>query len=119
VREKVELDTMIGELDDAGLFWRVAERFKNVDLHREKIDDPTMGTIVEELIGKFNEALSENPGEQGTPAGCGPLDVDLMPAADRTGSGRKASCPRTKEPTARARVAVSRPWIRKARLVFH
>jgi hypothetical protein len=43
------------------------ERFKNVDLHPDVIDNPTMGTIFEELIRKFNEALNENPGEHFTP----------------------------------------------------
>ncbi|HWO40375.1 MAG TPA: hypothetical protein VNO43_01050 [Candidatus Eisenbacteria bacterium] len=45
------------------------ERFKNVDSHPDKIDNPTMGTIFEELIRKFNEALNENPGEHFTPRG--------------------------------------------------
>ena len=43
------------------------ERFKNVDLHPDRVDNPTMGTIFEELIRKFNEALNENPGEHFTP----------------------------------------------------
>jgi type I restriction enzyme M protein len=44
-----------------GLLFQVLERFKNVDLHPDRIDNPTMGTIFEELIRKFNEALNENP----------------------------------------------------------
>jgi type I restriction enzyme M protein len=31
----------------------VLERFKNVDLHPDQVDNPTMGTIFEELIRKF------------------------------------------------------------------
>mgnify|MGYP005845512937 FL=1 len=58
------------------------ERFKNVDLHPDKIDNPTMGTIFEELIRRFNEALNENPGEHFTPRDVVHLMVDLMLAGD-------------------------------------
>ena len=58
VLEKFDFDDTISKLDDAGLLFQVLERFKNVDLHPEKIDNPTMGTIFEELIRKFNEALN-------------------------------------------------------------
>jgi hypothetical protein len=37
-----------------------------------------MGTIFEELIRKFNEALDENPGEHFTPRDVVHLMVDLM-----------------------------------------
>ncbi len=59
------------------------ERFKNVDLHPDKIYNPTMGTIVEALILKFNEALNENPGEHFTPRDVVHLMVDLMLAGDQ------------------------------------
>ena len=60
------------------------ERFKNVDLHPDRIDNPTMGTVFEELIRKFNEALNENPGEHFTPRDVVHLMVDLMLAGDET-----------------------------------
>ena len=41
-----------------------------------------MGTIFEELIRKFNEALDENPGEHFTPRDVVHLMVDLMLAGD-------------------------------------
>ena len=43
-----------------------------------------MGTIFEELIRKFNEALDENPGEHFTPRDVVHLMVDLMLAGDET-----------------------------------
>ena len=58
------------------------ERFKNIDLHPDKIDNPTMGTIFEELLRRFNEALNENPGEHFTPRDVVHLMVDLMLAGD-------------------------------------
>ena len=46
------------------------------------VDNPTMGTVFEELIRKFNEALNENPGEHFTPRDVVHLMVDLMLAGD-------------------------------------
>src|SRR5437588_3337842 len=82
VLERFDFDNTIGKLDEAGLLFQVLERFKNVDLHPDKIDNPTMGTIFEELLRKFNEALNENPGEHFTPRDVVHLMVDLMLAGD-------------------------------------
>src|SRR6184192_4063122 len=82
VLEKFDFDNTISRLDEAGLLFRVLERFKNVDLHPDKVDNPTMGTIFEELIRKFNEALDENPGEHFTPRDVVHLMADLMLASD-------------------------------------
>jgi len=82
VLEKFDFDNTISKLDEAGLLFQVLERFKNVELHPDKIDNPTMGTIFEELIRKFNEALNENPGEHFTPRDVVHLMVDLMLGGD-------------------------------------
>ena len=82
VLEKFDFDNTISKLDEAGLLFQVLERFRNVDLHPDAIDNPTMGTIFEELIRKFNEALNENPGEHFTPRDVVHLMVDLMLAGD-------------------------------------
>ena len=82
VLEKFDFDNTISKLDEAGLLFQVLERFKNVDLHPDKIDNSTMGTIFEELIRKFNEALNENPGEHFTPRDVVHLMADLRLAGD-------------------------------------
>src|SRR3989441_1532376 len=82
VLEKFDFDNTISKLDEAGLLFQVLERFKNVELHPDKIDNPTMGTIFEELIRKFNEALNENPGEHFTPRDVVHLMVDVLLAGD-------------------------------------
>jgi len=82
VLEKFDFDNTISKLDEAGLLFQVLERFKNVDLHPQRIDNPTMGTIFEELIRKFNEALNENPGEHFTPRDVVHLMADVMLAGD-------------------------------------
>jgi type I restriction enzyme M protein len=82
VLEKFDFDNTISKLDEAGLLFQVLERFKKVDLHPEAVDNATMGTIFEELIRKFNEALNENPGEHFTPRDVVHLMVDLLLAGD-------------------------------------
>ena len=66
VLERFDFDNTISKLDEAGLLFQVLERFRTVDLHPDKIDNPTMGAIFEELTRKFNEARL-HPGER--PAG--------------------------------------------------
>jgi type I restriction enzyme M protein len=89
VLERFDFDNTISKLDEAGLLFKVLERFKTVDLHPDTIDNPTMGTIFEELIRKFNEALNENPGEHFTPRDVVHLMVDLMLAGDESRIGRR------------------------------
>ena len=89
VLEKFDFDNTISKLNDTGLLFQVLGRFKNVDLHPDTIDNPTMGTIFEELIRKFNEAMNENPGEHFTPRDVVHLMVDVMLAGDADRIRRK------------------------------
>ena len=82
VLERFDFDNTISKLDEAGLLFQVLERFGRVELHPDRIDNATMGTIFEELIRKFNEALNENPGEHFTPRDVVHLMVGLMLAGD-------------------------------------
>ena len=82
VLEHFDFDNTISKLDEAGLLFQVLERFGTVDLHPDRVDNPTMGTIFEELIRRFNEALDENPGEHFTPRDVVHLMVGLMLAGD-------------------------------------
>lgn len=78
VLERFDFDNTIGKLDEAGLLFQVLERFGSVNLHPDNVDNAAMGTIFEELIRRFNEALNENPGEHFTPRDVVHLMVDLM-----------------------------------------
>ena len=78
VLEKFDFDNTISKLDEAGLLFLVLERFRAVDLHPDTISNHAMGTIFEELIRKFNEALNENPGEHFTPRDVIHLMVSLL-----------------------------------------
>lgn len=82
VLERFDFDNTISKLDEAGLLFRVLERFGRVNLHPDVVQNPEMGTIFEELIRKFNEALNENPGEHFTPRDVVHLMVDLMLVGD-------------------------------------
>ena len=99
VLEKFDFDNTISKLDEAGLLFQVLERFKNVDLHPDKVDNLTMGTVFEELIRKFNEALNENPGEHFTPRDVVHAAPDR--AARQTDDCRPARPPATTQPPAR------------------
>ncbi|HEU5377258.1 MAG TPA: class I SAM-dependent DNA methyltransferase, partial [Ktedonobacteraceae bacterium] len=67
VVEKFDFENTIKHLDDADLLFQVMERFADIDLHPDTVPNFMMGSIFEELIRKFNEALNENPGEHFTP----------------------------------------------------
>ena len=82
VLERFDFDNTISKLEEAGLLFQVVERFRKAELHPDRIDNLTMGTIFEELLRKFNEALNENPGEHFTPRDVVHLMVDLMLVGD-------------------------------------
>ena len=84
VLEKFDFDNTISKLDEAGLLFKVMQQFGDpkVRLHPDDIDNFAMGTIFEELIRKFNEALNENPGEHFTPRDVVHLMVDLLLTGD-------------------------------------
>ena len=82
VIDRFDFPNTIEKLDEVGLLFKVVERFKGVDLHPDIVDNATMGTIFEELIRKFNEALNENPGEHFTPRDVVNLMVELLLAGD-------------------------------------
>jgi len=89
VLEKFDFDNTIRRLTEAGLLFQVLERFKNVDLHPDRVPNPMMGTIFEELIRKFNEALNENPGEHFTPRDVVHLMADVLLAGDEQRIAKK------------------------------
>ncbi len=78
-------------LDEGRLLYQVVQRFGDIDLHPDKVDNATMGTVFEELIRKFNESLNENPGEHFTPRDVVHLMVDLMLAGDEDHIARQGA----------------------------
>ena len=88
VLEKFDFTNTIAKLEEAGLLFKVMERFKNIDLHPAKVDNHEMGMIFEELIRRFNEALDENPGEHFTPREVVSLMADLLLSQDKEALSR-------------------------------
>jgi len=72
----------ISKLDSANLLYLVLQRFGEIDLHPDVVDNHEMGTVFEELIRRFNEALDENPGEHFTPREVVNLMVMLLFAVE-------------------------------------
>lgn len=76
--DSFEFETQIQRLEKAGLLYQVTERFTNIDLHPNKVDNAKMGLVFEELIRKFAELSNETAGEHFTPREVIRLMVDLI-----------------------------------------
>ena len=67
VLDKFKLRATIDTLEEKGLLFLLIQKFSDVDLHPDQVDNHEMGTVFEELIRRFNEQSNENPGEHFTP----------------------------------------------------
>ena len=72
----------IDRLDDSNVLYLVTQRFAQIDLHPETIDNVQMGYIYEELIRRFSEQSNETAGEHFTPREVIELMVNLLFAED-------------------------------------
>ena len=78
VFEHFDFHTQIERLAKAGLLYQVTERYANVVLHPEAVDNHQMGLVFEELIRKFAEISNETAGEHFTPREVIRLMVNLI-----------------------------------------
>ncbi|QNN45641.1 SAM-dependent DNA methyltransferase [Thermomonas brevis] len=76
--ERFEFQTQIDRLAKAGLLYLVTEKFANIDLHPQRVDNAKMGHVFEELIRKFAEISNETAGEHFTPREVIKLMVNLI-----------------------------------------
>ncbi len=76
--ERFEFHTQVDRLAKANLLYQVTERFAQVDLHPDRVDNHQMGLMFEELIRKFAELSNETAGEHFTPREVIRLMVDLL-----------------------------------------
>jgi len=83
VIDRFKLRGTIDTLDEKGLLFALVRKLSDADLHPDKVDNHTMGTIFEELIRRFNEQSNENPGEHFTPREVIRLMVRLLINGDR------------------------------------
>ncbi|SIP87656.1 type I restriction enzyme M protein [Aromatoleum tolulyticum] len=76
--ERFDFYTQVERLAKANLLYLVTEKFANIDLHPEAVDNATMGLVFEELIRKFAEISNETAGEHFTPREVIRLMVNLL-----------------------------------------
>ncbi len=76
--ERFEFHTQIERLTRAGLLYQVTEKFTQIDLHPEEVNNAQMGLVFEELIRKFAEISNETAGEHFTPREVIRLMVNLL-----------------------------------------
>ncbi|MEU8079259.1 class I SAM-dependent DNA methyltransferase [Catellatospora citrea] len=82
ILDKYDFDTQITRLKNAKLLYLVVQKFADVDLHLDKVDNHQMGYVFEELIRKFSEISNETAGEHFTPREVIKLMVNLLLAPD-------------------------------------
>ncbi len=80
--DRFDVHTQIDRLAKTGLLYLVTEKFAQIDLHPDAVDNTKMGHVFEELIRKFAEISNETAGEHFTPREVIRLMVDLLLCED-------------------------------------
>jgi type I restriction enzyme M protein len=80
--DKYDFHTQIARLLSAKLLYQVVQKFRDVDLSPERVDNHQMGYIFEELIRRFSEISNETAGEHFTPREVIKLMVHLLLGPD-------------------------------------
>ena len=65
--EHFEFETEIEKMQEAGILYLVVTKFRDVDLHPDRVPNEQMGLIFENLIRRFNELANETAGDHFTP----------------------------------------------------
>ena len=76
--DKFKFEEEIDKLDEANRLFGIINKFKNVDLHPQRIDNVAMGYIFEDLVRRFNEQANEEAGDHFTPREVVKLMVKLL-----------------------------------------
>lgn len=77
------LQKHIEKLEENDSLYILIEKFTQVNLHPNKVDNHLMGSIFEELLRKFSEMSNETSGEHYTPRDIVNLLVNLVFAPDK------------------------------------
>lgn len=96
--EKFLITDQLKRLNDAGLLWKVFERFTEIDLHPSTVSNLEMGYLFEELIRRFSEISNETAGEHFTPREVIRLIVDLLVAQDQAWLKREGAIAQVYDP---------------------
>src|SRR4029450_3316649 len=82
--ESFDFHNQIDRLAKSALLYLVTEKFANIDVHPEIVNNAQMGAVFEELIRKFAEISNETAGEHFTPREVIRLMVNLLFIEDDT-----------------------------------
>jgi len=78
ILDKFEIFTVIEKLKKANLLYLVVQKFAELDLAADNVDNLEMGYMYEELIRRFSELSNETAGEHFTPREVIELMVELL-----------------------------------------
>ena len=81
--ENFNLDRFIERLHNNNRLFIFCDKFTEVDLHPNQVDNHTMGQVFEELLRRFSEMSNETSGEHYTPRDVVRLLVSLLFAEHR------------------------------------
>ena len=98
--ERFDFYIQVDRLAKAGLLYQVTERFANIDLHPDRVDNHQMGLVFEELIRRFAEISNETAGEHFTPRDVIRLMVNLLFIEDDEALSRPGTVRTIYDPTA-------------------
>lgn len=98
--ERFDFHTQVDRLAKCGLLYQVTEKFSQIDLHPETVDNYQMGLVFEELIRKFAEISNETAGEHFTPREVIRLMVNLIFIEDDDILGKPGVVRTVYDPTA-------------------
>ena len=82
ILENFQLEKPVEKLIKNKKLYSLIDKFTEVDLHPNKVDNHTMGSIFEELLRKFSEMSNETSGEHYTPRDVVNLLVSMVFSGD-------------------------------------
>lgn len=83
ILDNFEIGTIIDRLKKANLLYLIVQKFNEIDLRDDTVDNLEMGYMFEELIRRFSEQSNETAGEHFTPREVIELMVELLLEPDR------------------------------------
>lgn len=78
ILDNFDLETIIVRLKKANLLYLIIQKFSEIDLKSDTVDNLEMGYMFEELIRRFSEQSNETAGEHFTPREVIELMVELL-----------------------------------------
>ncbi len=78
ILDNFEIGTIIERLKKANLLYLIVQKFSEIDLRDDTVDNLEMGYMFEELIRRFSEQSNETAGEHFTPREVIELMVELL-----------------------------------------